>query len=89
MKKKLSVLKRIRQNKKRRLLNRAKKNRIKILTKNLYNLINQKDKAKVKEVLNQLISAIDKAVKRNIWHKNKAARKKSQLYKKVNALLAE
>jgi len=37
------------------------------------------------ETLNQALSSLDKAVKRGIIHKNKAARNKSQLMKAVNA----
>ena len=37
------------------------------------------DKKKLKVILNMLYSLIDKAAKKNIFHKNKAARKKAQL----------
>lgn len=64
---------------------------------------NQKVKSKVKnmidkmkkepsvEALNNVFSAIDKAVKRNIFHKNKAARLKSQMSKllKVEAKITK
>ena len=38
-----------------------------------------------KETLNQALSSIDKAAKRGLIHKNKAARHKSQLMKAANA----
>jgi small subunit ribosomal protein S20 len=39
-------------------------------------------------MLDTVYSAIDKAKKRNILHKNAAARKKSKLTKMVNKILA-
>jgi len=40
------------------------------------------------EVVRQAISKLDKAAKRGIIHRNKAARHKSRLMKKLNALLS-
>jgi len=42
-----------------------------------------KNKIKVKNSLNHTYSLIDKALKKNIFHKNTAARKKSILAKKL------
>ncbi len=43
------------------------------------------DNAKRKELLNELYEALDKAAKRNIIHRNKAARLKSKYAKLVNS----
>lgn len=74
-KKSLSVLKRIRQNEKRRIRNKAYKTRIRNLFKKL---LKEKDKEKKKEILNLLYKYVDKAVKRGIVHENKGARIKSK-----------
>ena len=78
-----SAKKRIRQIQKRRLHNRyfAKTTRNAIKKLRL-----EKDKTVAAENLPKIISMIDKLAKRNIIHKNKAARLKSQLTKKVNYL---
>lgn len=46
------------------------------------------DHAKAQAALNSCFAIIDKNVKRNIVHRNTAARKKSQLHLKVKALEA-
>ena len=38
-----------------------------------------KQKEKVKKILNSIYSLIDKGTKKNVFHKNAAARKKSKL----------
>ncbi|MFZ2225865.1 MAG: 30S ribosomal protein S20 [Candidatus Moraniibacteriota bacterium] len=45
------------------------------------------DGAKATEYLKKSIKAIDKAVEKNVMHKNTAARKKSRLNKAVKALV--
>jgi len=45
------------------------------------------DEAKMNEMLVKAYSAIDKAARRNIVHKNNAARKKSRLTKLINTAL--
>jgi len=44
------------------------------------------NKTKLKNSLNSTYSLIDKASKKNFFHKNTAARKKSTLIKKFNAI---
>ncbi len=77
-KKSLSVLKRIRQNEKRRLRNKAYKTRIKNLFKKIEK---EKDLEKGKNTLNLFYKYVDKAVKKGIIHKNKGARLKSKAVK--------
>jgi small subunit ribosomal protein S20 len=40
---------------------------------------NQEEKDKLKKILSSIYSLIDKGTKKNIFHKNAAARKKSKL----------
>lgn len=78
-----SALKRIRQNAVKRLRNRyyhkTARTAIKVLR-------NEEDKAKASEQLPKVISLVDRLVKKNIIHKNKAANLKSKLTKHVNKL---
>jgi small subunit ribosomal protein S20 len=74
-----SVLKRIRQSKKRRERNRAQKLKLKKLLKEIKKVF---DPEEYKKQLIVVQSAIDKAVKRHLIHKNAAARMKSKLMRK-------
>jgi len=80
-----SVLKRARQNEKRRLRNIAIKSAIKTYCKKV---IEAKDIETAKNALKTAIRALDKAVTKGVIHKNNAARRKSKLTIKVNKLLA-
>lgn len=84
-----SAEKRARQAEKRRRRNVAQRTRIKTFTKRTLEELKKKDMEKAKESLTKLISTLDKAVKKGIIHKNTAARKKSRMSKKFNALLLE
>jgi|TARA_B110000444_G_scaffold258664_1_gene300179 small subunit ribosomal protein S20 len=78
--------KRIKINERNRLENRTYKGNIKSTIKiyldalKIYEKSNAiEDRQKIEELLKTAYSQIDKATKKNIFHKNKAARKKSQL----------
>ncbi len=77
-KKKLSVLKRVRQNEKRRLRNRWYKARIKNVFKKF---LKEKNEEKKKEFLCLVYKYVDKAVKEGVIHENKGARIKSKAAK--------
>lgn len=82
----LSAKKRVRQNAKRRLINRSRKSEIKTITKGFDTAVAANDKKKAAEQYKLLVKKLDRiAVKRTI-HKNKAARIKSRLAKKLAAL---
>lgn len=83
-KKSVSILKRIRQNKKRALRNKAAKSKIKTYFKKVINLLNSGNLDEAKRYANLYYSAVDKALKKNIIHKNTASRKKSLLAKHLN-----
>ena len=78
-----SALKRIRQSEKRRLRNRYYHKTARTALKVLRN---EENKAVALEQLPKVVSLLDKLVKRNIIHKNKAANLKSKLTKHVNAI---
>ncbi|MCM8803944.1 MAG: 30S ribosomal protein S20 [Candidatus Omnitrophica bacterium] len=79
-KKKKSVLKRQRQEIKRRLRNKAVISKIKTLTKKTKDAVlnNNPD---LNKILRETIREIDKAASKGIIHKNNAARRKSRLFK--------
>lgn len=78
-----SAEKRVRQDAAKRLHNRYYKAVTRTAIKNIMNMT---DKETAQGFLPKVVSMIDKLVKRNIWHKNKAANKKSMLMKHINAL---
>ncbi|CAM9107733.1 unnamed protein product [Chrysoparadoxa australica] len=88
-----SAMKRIRTNERNRLQNLQYKSTIKTFTKKYYKALktyelepNEENITLVKNLLSLTFSKIDKAKKKNILHKNNAARKKSRLTKalKIN-----
>jgi small subunit ribosomal protein S20 len=78
-----SALKRIRQNEKKRVLNKyyAKTTRNAVKT-----LRNTEDKAEAEKLYPEVVSMIDKLAKKNVIHKNKAGNLKSKLAIQVNQL---
>jgi len=81
-----SAKKRILIAKRNRLQNRFYKTSVRTLTKLFVQNLEtyktsptEENKAKVQELLNLTYSLIDKGCKKNIYHKNNAARKKSKL----------
>lgn len=78
-----SALKRIRQNNKRRLQNRYYAKTTRNAIRKLRSCTN---KTEAQPLLVQVISMLDKLVKKSIIHRNKAANNKSALTKFVNQL---
>ncbi|MBX7171481.1 MAG: 30S ribosomal protein S20 [Pyrinomonadaceae bacterium] len=81
-----SAEKRVRQNEKRRLINRSNRSRVRTEIKKLRAAFTAGDKALSQELLSSTVSVIDKAVNKGLLHKNTAARYKSRLSAHVNAL---
>ena len=79
----ISAIKRIRQNEKRRLHNRYYARTMRNALKDFRNLSEKKE---AEEKYPKMVSLIDKLVKKNIIHKNKAANLKSKLAKQVSSL---
>lgn len=82
-----SVLKRIRQNEKRRLRNQSWQTRIKTSIKKVEEALEKKEKEIIQNLLQEAIKIISKAASKGIIHKNNASRKISRLMKKVNSAL--
>lgn len=81
-----SSIKRIRSNDAKRLRNRYQAKTSRTALKSIREITDKKEASKS---LPEMISMLDKLVKKNIIHKNKAANLKSKLTKKVNALGAK
>lgn len=80
-----AAIKYIRKSRKNRERNLAVKGNIKKLIKQALKLIALKDKGAAAAV-QAVISAVDKAAENGILHKNTAARKKSRIMRKLNAV---
>jgi small subunit ribosomal protein S20 len=81
-----SATKRIGINKRNRLQNRFYKSSVRTLIKAFFKDLetyktsqNPEDKEKVQKILSSVYSLIDKGTKKNVFHKNAAARKKAKL----------
>ena len=78
-----SELKRVRQSIKANLSNRAYKSKVNTSIKKV---LNEKKKKEAQAGLKEAIKLIDKVASKGIIHKNKAANKKSTLYKHLRSL---
>ena len=76
--------KRVRQNEKRRVINRNNKGRLRTSIRKLRAALTEADASAVQELLPTTISTIDKAVQKGVLHRNAAARYKSRLTTRVN-----
>lgn len=88
MAKKLSTLKRIRQNEKRRTLNKGSKSALKTQIKKLLSCMEEESVEKTRAEFLKTVSLLDRAGRKNILHKNNSARKKSGLQRKFNEYMA-
>ncbi|MEZ0267793.1 MAG: 30S ribosomal protein S20 [Phycisphaerae bacterium] len=84
----LSAKKRVRQSEKRRARNRARKTLIRDEVKAFTAAITTGDVKKAEELLPKVAQRLDRTAAKNTIHKNAAARKRSRLAKKLNALKA-
>ena len=81
-----SALKKTRQDEVRRVRNKAYKTRVKNVVKIVEAAVLEKNREAAEKALHEAISVIDRVASKGVIHKNNAARKKSRLTKKVNAL---
>ena len=84
----LSAKKRIRQNEKRRAINRSRKSAVRTQIKHFEESIKIGDKNAAAEQLRLVAQKLDKVASTSTMHKNTAARLKSRLTKKLNKLEA-
>lgn len=85
----LSAKKRVRQNEKSRIINRSRKRQIKTQVKRFEATLEKGDVETAGEQLRLLTKKLDKTAATSTMHKKTAARKKSRLAKKLNALKAK
>jgi len=85
----LSAKKRVRQNEKRNTINRARKSQVKTQVKQLEVALTDGNVDAAAEQLKAVSRKLDKISATSTMHKKTAARKKSRLAKKVNALKAK
>ncbi|MDQ3087457.1 MAG: 30S ribosomal protein S20 [Acidobacteriota bacterium] len=81
-----SAEKRVRQNEKRRAVNRSNRGSLRTQIKKLRTALTAGDKVQSQELLIPTIALIDKSVNKGVLHKNTAARHKSRLTKHVSEL---
>jgi len=81
-----SALKRARQTEKRTEANRANRSRLKTSLRALRESLAKGDKASTEQSFRKTASALDKAIQKGVLHKNTAARYKSRLSARVNAV---
>lgn len=85
----LSAKKRIRQNAKRRTINRARKSQVKTQVKRLETVLSEGNVEAATAQFQEVVKKLDKVASTSTMHKNTAARKKSRLAKQLNALKAK
>lgn len=81
-----SAKKAMRQSRRRQTINLRTKSKYKTAVKTTRKQVAGGDAAAANESLKKAMSAIDKAVKKNVLHKNTAARRKSRLAKAISKL---
>lgn len=85
----LSAKKRVRQNAKRRLINRARKSQIKTQIKHFEEALSSGNIEAADEQYRLVVKKLDKTAATSTMHKKTAARKKSRLAKRLNQLKAK
>ncbi len=82
----LSAKKRVRQNEKRRVINRKRKSQVKTKIKQFQETLSEGDVEAATEQLRIVTAKLDKTAATSTMHKKTAARKKSRLAKRLNNL---
>jgi small subunit ribosomal protein S20 len=83
-----SAIKRIRQNAKRRAINRSNRSAMRTEVKKLRSALNLNDVTRAQELLPSIQSTIDRAIQKGVLHRNAAARYKSRLTRRVSEAAA-
>lgn len=84
----ISALKQWKQSENRRARNHAVKSELRTQMKKVQGVVDKKDAAGAKTVLQEAYSLIDRAVSKGVLHKNTAGRYKARLAARVNAISA-
>jgi small subunit ribosomal protein S20 len=81
-----SAIKRARQTVTRTTRNRSNSSRLRSELRGLREALAKGDKAAAQKTFRETVSALDKAIQKGVLHKNTAARYKSRLSARLNAL---
>jgi small subunit ribosomal protein S20 len=81
-----SALKRTRQTETRTTRNRSNSSRLRSELRGLREALAKGDEASAQQIFRKTVSALDKAIQKGVLHKNTAARYKSRLSARLNAL---
>jgi small subunit ribosomal protein S20 len=79
-----SAEKRMRQNEKRRVINRGNRTKVRTYIKKLRTALDAGKGGEIQSILPEAISVIDKSVQKGVLHANAAARYKSRLTVRAN-----
>ena len=79
-----SAIKRVKQAKARTARNRHYREHMKAMIKLMIGYVQKNDSENAKKILPKVMKVIDTCAKKNILHKNNAARKKSRIQKMLN-----
>ncbi len=85
----LSAKKRIRQNINRKIRNRTRVKELKLQLRKVTDAVGERNAETARTELRAAIKKIDQVAAKGSLHKNAAARKKSRLQRRVNALAAK
>lgn len=81
-----SALKRARQSERRTARNRGNTSRLRSALRDMREALTKGDKSAATQAFSQTASALDKAIQKGVLHKNTAARYKSRLNARLNAV---
>lgn len=81
-----SAIKRVNVNAKKNAENRIVKSQINTVTRKFEDAVNKKDKELATKLYSEVVSTLDKAVSKNVIHKNTASRRASRLATKLAGL---
>jgi small subunit ribosomal protein S20 len=85
----LSARKRVRQNAKSRIVNRARRSTIKTDVRDCLTLLHGTDLKAAQARVDEAVRRLDREASKGLLHKNAAARRKSRLARKLNAMKAK
>jgi small subunit ribosomal protein S20 len=81
-----SAAKRYRQSEKRRVRNKSVRSEVRTSAKKVLGAVATNDRAAADEALRSFSALVDSAARKGVYHQNTAARKKSRMALKVNAI---
>ena len=83
-----SSIKKIRVDKRRHAVNQSVRSELRSVARKVRELVTAKKRSEAEVAVRALFSKLDKAVKKNIIHRNRASRLKSRIHAKIRALTA-